>query len=81
MVTEAEFWSCVRDGRLPDRGQHKDDLPARSLPAGVVYQLIHVAGVPESEVAGMTLPDAMTVMTDHWSRPRQPVPHEREEPG
>ncbi|GAA1585891.1 hypothetical protein [Actinoplanes couchii] len=69
VVTEAEFWTCVRDKELPDRGQDDGGTPAKSLPAGLVYQLIHEAGVPESEVASMTLTDAMAVMTEHWSRP------------
>lgn len=73
-VTAAEFWSCVRDKELPDRGHGRNDLPANSLPAGLVYQLIHVAGIPESEIAGMTLTDAMAVMTAYWSRPRPEFP-------
>lgn len=31
VVTEAEFWSGVRDKKPPDRGQD-DDTPANSLP-------------------------------------------------
>jgi hypothetical protein len=70
VVTETEFWACVKDKQLPNRGQGEDDTPGKTLPAGLVYQLIHEAGVPESEVSAMTLADAMTVMTEHWSKPR-----------
>ena len=69
-VTEAEFWACVALRELPDRGTVSREPPGTSLPAGLVHQLIHVAGVPESEVAGMTLEDAVEVMRGHWSRPR-----------
>lgn len=69
-VTEAEFWACVSDRRLPDRGADGGEAPANALPADLVYQLIHGAGVPEDEVATMTLERALEVMREHWSRPR-----------
>lgn len=68
-VTGAQFWACVRDGQLPDRGAATAEPPPRSLPASLVHQLIHLAGVPEREVAGMGLERAVEVMTAHWSRP------------
>lgn len=68
VVIEAEFWACVKDKQLPDRGPD-DDTPAKTLPASLVYQLIHEAGVPEPDVATMTLTDAMAVMTEYWSKP------------
>lgn len=70
-VTEAEFWACVKDKRLPDRGQDEGEAPERTLPASLVYQLIHEVGVAESAVAAMTLADAMAVMIDYWSKPRR----------
>jgi hypothetical protein len=69
-VTEAEFWECVSDRKLPARGAASDEAPANALPADLVYQLIHVVGVPEVEVAAMTLDRALEVMRAHWSRPR-----------
>lgn len=69
-VPEAEFWACVSNRTRPDRGTGAGEPPANALPAGLVYQLIHVAGVPEDEVAGMTLQRATEVMVAHWSRPR-----------
>lgn len=69
-VTEAEFWACVSEGKRPDRGPGANEPPANALPADLVYQLIHVAGAPEDEVAGMTLQRATAVMVAHWSRPR-----------
>ena len=69
-VTEAEFWVCVTDGKRPDRRALTADAPANALPASLVYQLIHEAGVPETEVAAMTLERAVKVMTAHWSKPQ-----------
>lgn len=69
-VTEEEFWACVKDKQLPDRGQDEDETPEEALPAGLVYQLIHVAGVPEDEVKTMTLEQAVARMTAHWSKPK-----------
>ena len=69
-VTEAEFWVCVTDGKRPDRRAPTADAPANALPASLVYQLIHEAGVPETEVAAMTLERAVEVMTAHWSKPQ-----------
>lgn len=70
-VTEAEFWACVSDKQLPDRGASSLTLPEQALPADLVHQLITVAGVPEDEIADMTLMRAVEVMTAHWSQPRQ----------
>jgi hypothetical protein len=70
-VTEEEFWACVKAKQLPDRGQEAQPASGSSLPAGLVYQLLHVARVPEAEVKGMTLEQANERMAEHWSRPSQ----------
>lgn len=67
-VTEAEFWACVSDRQLPDRGTVDDEPPPRALPADLVHQLIHAVGVPETEVATMTREQALEVLRQHWSR-------------
>jgi hypothetical protein len=69
-VTEAEFWACVADKEPPDRGTGTTEPPAHALPAGLVHQLIHVAAVPEDEVAAMPLERALEVMNEFWSRPQ-----------
>jgi hypothetical protein len=68
VVTEAESWACVRGTQVPDRGATAHELPAKALPASLVHQLIHVAGVPEDEVASMSLERAIDVMAAHWSQ-------------
>lgn len=69
-VTEVEFWACVIDGRLPDRGEGGNPPPS-ALPAGLVHQLIHAVRVPEAEVATMTLERALAVLHEYWSRPAE----------
>jgi hypothetical protein len=70
-VTVEAFWACVRDKELPDRGTAGVEAPARALPASLVHQLIHVADVPEAEVAGMSLERAVEIMTAYWSQPNE----------
>lgn len=68
-VTQTQFWACVDDRTVPDRGVAADATPANALPAGLVHQLIHVVGVPEGEVAAMSLDQALSVMNEYWSTP------------
>lgn len=68
-VGEGEFWDCVSGGVRPDRGAAAGPAPA-ALPASLAYQLIHEAGVPEDEVARMTLQRATELMGEHWSQPK-----------
>lgn len=69
-VTEDEFWACVKSKVKPDRGGGSVEPPPQSLPASLVHQLIHQAGVPEEQVATMTLKEAVKAMTAHWSEPK-----------
>lgn len=70
-VSEDEFWACVTNKTKPDRGGEAGTVPERALPAQLVWQLIREAGVPEADVAGMTLGDAVAKMTEHRSKPRE----------
>lgn len=61
---EATFWSCVRDGAMPDRG-----VPASSpgaLPADLVHLLISNVGLDEAEVAGMSKEEAVGRLQRYW---------------
>lgn len=60
------FWACVRDNVIPQRSQPEVVKP--SLPAGLVRQLLS-SGVPEREIATMTVVDAATRMATIWSTP------------
>jgi hypothetical protein len=52
-VTEKEFWVCVRDGTVPDRGL--PETPSSSLPA----DLVHRVGIPETDVRRMSRAQAV----------------------
>ena len=66
-VTEAEFWACVQDKVIPDRG--KPTVPPEALPADLVHLLITRVGLSEAEIAAMTKADAIARMQAYWSRP------------
>jgi hypothetical protein len=63
-VSEAEFWSCVRDGARPDRGEHR--MTSGSLPAELVHLLINRVGLPERDVAAMSRDDAVARLQRYW---------------
>ncbi|GAB3349488.1 hypothetical protein GCM10027300_12620 [Modestobacter lapidis] len=69
-VSEAEFWACVSNKQVPVRETGVNEAPAAALPAGLVNQLLHTAGVPEAEVSQMSLERALVVMNEYWSRPK-----------
>lgn len=63
-VTENEFWGCVIDGRLPDRGA--PPAPKESLPADLVYLLIRRVGLSEAAVSELTKEDAVARLQRYW---------------
>ena len=67
-VTEAEFWRCVKDKSLPPRGRVDSEPSEAAIPAGLAYQLIHVARIPEDEVRGLTREQAVAAMAAYWTR-------------
>lgn len=67
-VTEQEFWSCVRDGVPPDRGQPQ--VPDEALPADLVHLLATRVGLAESEVAEMSRAEAIARLQAYWTEGR-----------
>lgn len=67
-VSEKEFWACVRDGAIPDRGVLAPS-PA-SIPADLVHLLIHRVGLHEDEVKAMTREQAIARAQQYWSEGR-----------
>lgn len=65
LVTEAEFWACVRDGAVPTRGV--PEIPAAALPADVVHLLMSRVGLTEAEVAAMTKDEAVARLQRYWT--------------
>ncbi|MEU3833349.1 cytotoxic translational repressor of toxin-antitoxin stability system [Streptomyces microflavus] len=64
-VSEDEFWDCVLDGRLPNRGAAA--VSKEALPADLVYLLIHRVGLAEETVAGLTREDAVARLHQYWT--------------
>lgn len=64
-VTPDEFWACVGDGRLPDRGAPV--APRASLPASLVFQLMREVGLTADAVAAMTRDQAVSRMEEFWT--------------
>ena len=67
-VTEAEFWTCVRDGVTPTRDL--PNPPADALPADLAHLLLTRVGLAESEVAAMSKDDAMARLQRYWTEGR-----------
>lgn len=65
VVTENEFWDCVVDEKLPDRGA--PSTPKESLPADLVYLLIHRIGLSEAAVSELTKEDAVARLQRYWT--------------
>ena len=64
-VSEPEFWSCVREGRKPDRGM--PEPPTEALPADLAYLLINRVGLGDSEVAAMSRAEAVERLNRYWT--------------
>jgi hypothetical protein len=64
-VSEVEFWACVRDGHVPDRG--RPAIPADALPADLAYLLVKRVGLGETEVASMTRSEAVARLQAFWA--------------
>jgi hypothetical protein len=64
-VTEDEFWDCVLDGVLPDRGGPA--APAEAVPVDVLYLLINRVGLTEAEAAALTKEEAVGRLQRYWT--------------
>jgi hypothetical protein len=64
-VSEAEFWACVREATVPDRGEPA--VPAGALPADLVYMLINRVGLDPRTVTAMTREQAIARVQRYWT--------------
>jgi hypothetical protein len=65
-VTAAEFWACVNDGELPDRGADYS-APADAIPLDVVRLLIDRVGLTEQQIKGMSADEAIARLNRFWT--------------
>lgn len=56
-VTQEEFWNCVRDKTLPDRGFEPLTAPPQSLPLFLLRELMQL-GVSEQDALTYTPAEA-----------------------
>lgn len=64
-VSAGEFWACVLDGELPDRGGPV--VPDSALPLHVVARLVRELGLTQEEIAGLGLDEANRLLSDPGS--------------
>ncbi|GAB3047046.1 hypothetical protein GCM10027053_01040 [Intrasporangium mesophilum] len=64
-VSTEEFWDCVNDQVLPDRGQMQQLTEA--IPLGVVRILTQEAHIPESVVRTMTKAEAVARVAEFYT--------------
>lgn len=64
LVSETEFWACVREQETPLRDRPVQTGP--SIPAGVLSQLL-AHGIPEAEVRSMSRAQAIDRLNLIWS--------------
>ncbi len=67
-VTAEEFWACVEDKVLPDRQELQ--VPAETIPVGVVRVLVVEAHIPEAQVQAMTKAEAIQRLADFYTTGR-----------
>lgn len=65
VVSEAEFWACVNDGKLPDRGIPA--APPEALPADLVHLLRTRVRLSDAEIAAMSRSEAIARLQQFWS--------------
>ena len=66
MVTETEFWDCVNDKQIPDRGT-KARPDVDHIPTDVIWALLHRVGMSESDIQAMTKEEAISRLTLFWT--------------
>lgn len=69
-VTEQEFWDCVHDGVVPDRGAPDPPDPTATIPAEVVHLLVERVGLTRQEVALLGRDGAIARLNEYWTTGR-----------
>ena len=64
-VSADEFWDCVDNQVLPNRGQTQQ--PAEAIPLGVIRILTQEAHIPEAEVRTMTKAEAVARLAEFYT--------------
>lgn len=65
MVTEQEFWECLKNKVRPKRGLPPEPS-AETLPTELVWALVNRVGVSETEVGRMSKQEAVDRLNTFW---------------
>ncbi len=68
LVSRQQFWACVDDGVVPDRGQ--PERAQETIPVSVVRTLVNEAHIPEAAVRAMTKAEAIARLTEFYTTGR-----------
>ena len=66
-VTNDEFWACVQNKVLPDRGGATSTPNPKALPLHLVNELIERVGMTPEDAIALTLGEALQRMNDYWT--------------
>jgi len=66
MVTEKEFWDCLNNKQIPDRGTTVEP-EIDSIPTDVIWALLHRVGLSESNIQAMSREEAINRLTLFWT--------------
>lgn len=69
-VTVDDFWACVNDRVLPDRGGKDRAIPENAISLGLVMELRRL-GVSQDEINGMDPASAANWVAEFYAKDRQ----------
>jgi hypothetical protein len=65
-VTATQFWSCLRDGELPDRGGRAAPPPASTLSLYLLTELVERVGMSEDAASRLSMQQATAAIAEYW---------------
>jgi hypothetical protein len=65
-VTNDEFWACVQERVLPDRGGSESTSNPKALPLHLVNELIERVGLKPEEAVALSLEEAVERINQYW---------------
>ncbi len=66
-VTNDEFWDCVQNKVLPDRGEDTLAPNPKALPLHLINELVERVGMTPEEAIELSLEDALARMNEYWT--------------
>jgi hypothetical protein len=66
-VTNDEFWACVQNKVLPDRGGAVAAPNPKALPLHLLTELIERVGMTPEDAIALTLEEALQRMNNYWT--------------